>query len=112
MHFECTYCKAVIKNPITPVGLCSCGKPLSVRYEWENSNTELKVDTNEESLWRYASVLPSVENRVSLGEGFTPLIPISDKLFVKNETVKSAHRRGKGALLSLILKLPSSSSLL
>ena len=50
MHFECTYCKAVIKNPITPVGLCSCGKPLSVRYEWENSNIGLKVDTNEESL--------------------------------------------------------------
>lgn len=104
MHFECTYCKAVIKNPITPVGLCSCGKPLSVRYEWENSNIGLKVDTNEESLWRYASVLPSVKNRVSLGEGFTPLIPISDKLFVKNETVNptgSFKDRGMSLAISM-----------
>ena len=104
MYFICTHSNAIIKSPKTPIGLSSVGKPLSVRYDWENTLTNLHIDINEESLWRYASVLPKIKERVTLGEGFTPLIPISEKIFVKNETVNptgSFKDRGMSLAISM-----------
>ena len=87
MYYVCTSCGSRFNKIEKPVWLCRCGKPLSVRYSWEQNKDYFHVNMQEESLWRYEAVLPKVEQRVSLGEGFTPLVPISENVFVKNETV-------------------------
>ncbi len=61
------------------IGLSPAGKPLFARYnlaELGGRFTPRAVAGREPTLWRYAEVLP-VRNRacrVSLGEGFTPLV--------------------------------------
>ncbi|MBC8346545.1 MAG: threonine synthase [Candidatus Marinimicrobia bacterium] len=72
-----------------PIGLCPCGKPLSVHYDWEGIRKDIDVKTDDNSLWRYKRVLPNVaqKNIVSLGEGWTPLVQIENNLFIKDETV-------------------------
>ena len=87
MYYVCTSCGSRFNKIEKPVWLCRCGKPLSVKYSWEQNKDYFHVNMQEESLWRYEAVLPKVEQRVSLGEGFTPLVPISENVFVKNETV-------------------------
>ena len=89
MYYQCTSCQKLLHNPPTPVWLCGCGKPLSVHYEWEGVPRDIRIEQEEESLWRYTSVLPpnSKKEKTSLGEGWTPLIPIGNNLYIKNETV-------------------------
>ena len=87
MYYVCTSCGSRFNKIEKPVWLCRCGKPLSVRYSWEQNKDYFHVNMQEDSLWRYEAVLPKVEQRVSLGEGFTPLVPISENIFVKNETM-------------------------
>ena len=89
MYYQCTNCQKIIHNSPSPVWLCGCGKPLSVHYEWEGVTRDIRIDTEEENLWRYASVLPSYskKEKISLGEGWTPLLPIDNNVYVKDETV-------------------------
>ena len=87
MYYVCSSCKSRFDRVDKPVWLCRCGKPLSVRYNWEKNQSHFKVNIDEESLWRYESVLPKSKTRISLGEGFTPLVPISETVYVKNETL-------------------------
>ena len=89
MNYQCTYCNKIIKKPPTPVWLCECGKPLYTHYEWEGILRNLLIDEKNESLWRYASVLPKkcLKEKISLGEGWTPLLHISKNVYVKNEIV-------------------------
>jgi threonine synthase len=61
------------------LNLCSCGSPLLVRYDIKGAKTALaKSDLvgRGASLWRYRELLPLQDdaNRISLGEGFTPLL--------------------------------------
>src|SRR5262245_8300472 len=59
--------------------LCSdCAKPLLVAYDLKAAGSTLTKESlagREPSLWRYEEVLPVSDraNRVSLGEGMTPL---------------------------------------
>src|SRR5262245_26929200 len=61
--------------------LCaSCGKPLKVHYNLNKASATLSPRSlagRKPNLWRYREVLPVEhdKNIVSLGEGFTPLIP-------------------------------------
>ena len=104
MYYVCTSCKSRFDKIEKPVWLCSCGKPLSVRYAWERDKLHFSVNMDEETLWRYELVLPKVKKRISLGEGFTPLVPISKTVFVKNETVNptgSIKDRGMSLAISM-----------
>src|SRR5438132_13752187 len=59
-----------------------CSMPLRVDYALESF--ELK---GPPTLWRYASVLPiDAAGAVTLGEGFTPLLPAGKRLFIKDES--------------------------
>lgn len=89
MNYICTVCEKRDNAPPKPVWLCGCGKPLSVHYEWEGELLDISVNTADESMWRYGSVLPkeAVANKVSLGEGWTPLVPIGKDVYIKNETI-------------------------
>ena len=104
MYYVCTSCKSRFDKIEKPVWLCRCGKPLSVRYTWERDKLHFSVNMDEETLWRYELVLPKVKKRISLGEGFTPLAPISKTVFVKNETVNptgSFKDRGMSLAISM-----------
>ena len=87
--YRCTYCNTTIKKPSTPIGLCGCGKPFYTHYEWEGVLRNVLIDKKNETLWRYKSVLPEkcLKEKISLGEGWTPLISITKNVFVKNETM-------------------------
>jgi threonine synthase len=73
-----------------------------------------QIDTSERSLWRYRAAIPvSPRHRVSLGEGFTPMLPLDwdgRRVHFKPEwfnptssfkdrgtTVMMSHLRGQGA---------------
>ena len=57
--------------------LCSCGRPLLVRYDLKRAATTLHLAAlaaRQHTLWRYSEVLPGGAT-VSLGEGMTALLP-------------------------------------
>lgn len=76
-HLYCSSC-AEKYEPNQLYNLCKCGKPLLVAYDLDAVRLSLTKDALHNrmpTLWRYKEVLPLVDqhNRISLGEGFTPL---------------------------------------
>ncbi|MFL6212347.1 MAG: threonine synthase [Blastocatellia bacterium] len=103
------------------VNLCDCGKPLMVAYDLERAATTLRKDNlagREPSLWRYREVLPVTDerNRLTLGEGFTPLIHAErlgerlqmSRLYIKDESLnptQSFKARGMAVAISMAKEL-------
>ncbi len=98
-HLECGQCGAVYGDTETPwrTSPC-CQKPLLARYDLaplRGRFTPAALVGRAPTLWRYAEVLPvrEAENRVTLGEGFTPLIDAPrlaealgmDRVWIKDE---------------------------
>ena len=75
-HLECSAC-ARTYDPGRLIGACECGRPLLARYRLAEGALPLATLAGREpSLWRYRELLPDPgEHRVTLGEGFTPLLP-------------------------------------
>ncbi|MBU1101634.1 MAG: threonine synthase [Bacteroidetes bacterium] len=97
-HLECGYCsKEYNINELH--NLCTeCDKPLLVRYDLEKAKCEFtkdKLAVRDSTLWRYHEMLPvfDMSKKVSLGEGWTPLIKTTrlaedlgvENLFIKDE---------------------------
>jgi threonine synthase len=98
-HLDCTRC-----NRRYPPGqvLHTCeddGAPLFARYDLERAAKNMRpghLALREPTLWRYDDVLPvdNPDHRVSLGEGFTPLVSSRrlgsqvglPRLFIKDES--------------------------
>lgn len=77
-HLECPKCGKIYPDQEVQQ-LCECGSPLLVRYRLDEVKSQFKKEhlhTRENSLWRYHEVLPvrDDKNRISLGEGMTPLV--------------------------------------
>jgi len=77
-RLECTKCGKEFPTG-TPLNLCECGAPLFARYDLEGAAREMRpghLALREPTLWRYREVLPLTDpsHKVSLGEGFTPLL--------------------------------------
>src|SRR4051794_8679407 len=77
-HLYCSSCGKK-REARQLVNLCECGKPLMVAYDLEKAATSLTRESlagREPTLWRYREVLPVEDesNRLTLGEGMTPLI--------------------------------------
>ena len=120
-HLECAAC-GLRHEAQRLLNLCSeCGKPLLVRYDLEQAGRLLKKESlggRRPDLWRYREVLP-VENEsniVSLGEGWTPLLPAKrlgkslglSALFIKDESqnpTQSFKARGMTAAVSMAKEL-------
>ena len=96
-RLECSRCGRVYEAGQV-LHLCACGAPLFARYDLEKAAHEMRpghLALREPSLWRYRDVLPldDPEDRVTLGEGFTPLLAAPSlgervglpKLFIKEE---------------------------
>ena len=97
-HLDCTKCDR--RYPPDRIwNLCECGAPLLARYDLERAAKEMRpghLALRAPNQWRYREVLPVDDpaDRISLGEGFTPLLPAPrlgermglPRLFVKDES--------------------------
>ncbi len=96
-HLECTKCGRQHEAG-RPHTVCECGAPLFARYDLARAAHEMRpgqLALREPTMWRYREVLPlpAAAEKVSLGEGFTPLLPAPrlgsclglPKLMVKEE---------------------------
>ncbi|KIC94407.1 threonine synthase [Flavihumibacter solisilvae] len=90
-----------------------CNQPLVVEYDPSLTFHKTQLESRQHSMWRYAEMLPVFDrgNIVSLGEGMTPLFPLSKlasnygipELFIKDESVNptgSFKARGISAAVS------------
>lgn len=94
-HLCCSNCgRSYDPSVLQTFASCDhCGnQPLRADY----TDTRIKIDTSDHSLWRYRQLLPvqQVENIVSLGEGWTPVFELKnlarqlglEQLFLKDES--------------------------
>jgi threonine synthase len=73
-------------DPRAQQGVCtSCGMPLRVDYAFRPGSVE-SASLRGSSLWRYRDVLPVVDGEVTLSEGWTPLLAIAERIWVKDES--------------------------
>ena len=97
-HLECSYCGATTGADLPQRTCVDCGKVLFARYDLQAASRALRkgdLGTRRTDMWRYAEILPvlDVQNIISLGEGFTPIIETPrlashiglDELLVKDE---------------------------
>ena len=120
-HLECAAC-ATRHEAHRLHNLCrECGKPLLVRYDLQQAGRTLTKESlsgRRPDLWRYREVLPveQDENIVSLGEGWTPLLPAKrlgkklglSELFIKDESqnpTQSFKARGMATAVSMAKEL-------
>jgi len=94
-HLECTKCSKRHEADRVQY-VCACGAPLYARYDLERAAVEMRpghLALRPPTLWRYEEVLPlrDASQRVSLGEGFTPLLEaprLGGALRLKGLTIK------------------------
>jgi threonine synthase len=119
-HLYCSSCGKDLE-PGRLYNLCECGKPLLVAYDLERAASTLtrqSLATREPTLWRYREVLPVQQdiNRLSLGEGMTPLVRAErlgarlgmDNLYIKDESLNptgSFKARGMAVAVSMAKEL-------
>ncbi|HEY0004124.1 MAG TPA: threonine synthase [Pyrinomonadaceae bacterium] len=120
-HLECAAC-GLCQEAQRLHNLCTqCGKPLLVRYDLECAARTLTKESlrgRRADLWRYREVLPvrKDEHIVSLGEGWTPLLPAPrlgarlglKQLYIKDESqnpTQSFKARGMSAAVSMAKEL-------
>ncbi|HVF90397.1 MAG TPA: threonine synthase [Blastocatellia bacterium] len=119
-HLYCSSC-GTKREPRRLYNLCECGKPLLVAYDLERVRETLTQDalaTREPNLWRYREVLPVVDaaNRLTLGEGMTPLIRAYNlgarlgmpEVYIKDESLNptaSFKARGMAVAVSMAKEL-------
>ena len=77
-HLECTK-TGQRYEPGRVLNLTEAGAPLFARYDLAQAAKDMRpghLALREPTLWRYRDVLPleDTEDRISLGEGFTPLL--------------------------------------
>ncbi len=99
--------------------LCRCGGVLLARYRLDEAARTLRprhLAGRPPTQWRYAEVLPGSEEPVTLGEGFTPLLPAPflgreigvSRVFVKDESLNptgSFKARGMSVAVTMARKL-------
>lgn len=85
---HCFACEAP-HDPHTPLTVCrACGLPLRVDYDHARAPLSPEALVGRPaSLWRYHEALPiRPAHAVSLVEGWTPLLHVTDRLLVKDES--------------------------
>ena len=107
-HLECSVpCGAPPRNPREIHHLCQCGAPLLARYDLTAAKrwSRESLASREASMWRYREVMPlldgpnGIEEPISLGEGWTPLIEAKrlgaslglTRLLVKDESLNPTN---------------------
>lgn len=115
-HLECSLCGDIFDPTHVETYCQKCHQPLFVRYDLELARQKIDRDclnTHFRGMWRWHELLPIVhpENMIHLGEGDTPMLPLSrignelglKKLFLKDESLNptgSFKARGLAAAVS------------
>ncbi len=107
--FECSRCGEKLPPQSAPTICPKDGGPLYVRYDLNQIDAKAARDAvtaGPSSMWRYAPLLPDAEP-VTLGEGFTPMLPSRryPGLFIKDEGLNptgSFKARGMSAALTML----------
>ncbi len=116
-HLTCAAC-ATEHDATVPQNVCTaCGKPLLAQYDLIAAGRTLTREVlaqRPKSMWRYREVLPVRKDAdiVTLGEGFTPLLPAPRlgakhqmrRLFIKDEAQNptgSFKARGMSVAVSM-----------
>jgi threonine synthase len=91
-------------DPRAAQGVCTrCGMPLRVDYTFSPGAID-RASLRGSSLWRYRDVLPVVDGEVTLSEGWTPLLSVGNRIWVKDEArnpTGSFKARGMTAAVSM-----------
>ena len=106
-YLECTKCGAHLSAAVANTVCPADGGSLYARYDFSRLTGRRPGDVvrADSSMWRYAALLPDVEP-VSLGEGYTPLIPSrrDRAVFIKDEGLNptgSFKARGLSAAVTM-----------
>jgi len=88
-YLECTKCGAHISADQPQTVCLNEGGVLHVRYDLKNLKNNFNpasLGSRQATMWRYSEVLPDAPP-VSLGEGFTPMLPSREfaNTFIKDE---------------------------
>jgi threonine synthase len=105
-YLECGFCGAPYGDPeqLWRTSPC-CERPLLARYDLASLRgrfTPAALVGRTADLWRYAEVLPvrDADHRITLGEGFTPLIDaprLADELDVERIWIKDEGQNPTGS---------------
>lgn len=109
-HLECPRCGAT-HDADQIIGLCPCGSPLLARYGVPAVD-KADLASRAPDLWRYHELLPvrSPSNVVTLGEGMTPLLPMTrygasigvERLLMKDEgLIPTGTFKARGAAVGV-----------
>ena len=109
-HLECPRCGAT-HDADQIIGLCPCGSPLLARYGVPAVD-KADLASRAPDLWRYHELLPvrSPSNVVTLGEGMTPLLPMTrygasigvERLLMKDEgPIPTGTFKARGAAVGV-----------
>lgn len=86
-HLTCFACGRVHDAHTVQRVCTACGMPLRVDYALDRQTMPTSALAGRPaSLWRYREVLPLASGEVTLGEGWTPLVQISDRVWIKDES--------------------------
>ncbi|HEX3352940.1 MAG TPA: threonine synthase [Terriglobales bacterium] len=107
-YLECTKCGAHLSAHHPQTTCPKDGGVLYVRYDLEHLKQHFKRDSltiRPATMWRYAEVLPDAPP-VSLGEGFTPMLPSRQfpNVYIKDEGLNptgSFKARGMSAAVTM-----------
>jgi threonine synthase len=99
IHLYCSLCGKIFPWQQLQTVCTECGRPLLARYETSSDEAErikASLSSRPPSLWRYREMLPLPGDQeiLTLGEGWTPLLPAShladqcglDRLWIKDES--------------------------
>ncbi|MFB6392528.1 threonine synthase [Polymorphospora lycopeni] len=113
-HLDCPRCGT--RHPADrPQNLCGCGSPLLARYDLDAVRAAVSpadLTGRAADLWRYRELLPVADpaNAVTLGEGWTPLLPAArygehiglPNLLIKDEgLVPTGSFKARGAAVGV-----------
>ena len=104
IDLQCSICAARYDAAELHRTCPACGRVLFARYDLDKAGRSLSRESLKgrvSSLWRYEEVLPVArhENRVDLGEGMTPLLPLprlGARLGLRHLYVKEEGRNPTG----------------
>jgi threonine synthase len=113
-HLECPRC-GTTRDADVPANLCGCGSPLLARYDLAAVRRAIgpaDIAGRPADLWRYRELLPVTDSShvVTLGEGWTPLLPAARygahigaaKLLVKDEgLIPTGSFKARGAAVGV-----------
>ncbi len=106
IRLRCFSCEREHDARILQSVCTTCGDPLRVDYDLPSIRlTRADVRDRAPSLWRYRELLPgSADDAVTLTEGFTPLLAVAPRVWIKDESrnpTGSFKARGMSVAVSM-----------